>query len=256
MQSLLKGCLICLLFFITSGIAAANTEQLEYFRDTSAKMTYQEVIQGSLKWQTADRNRANFGFTSDALWLRFPINNTSASPVLKHLRINYPLLDHVDAFLVENDQVLEHKYLSDRIPYSDDRQHDKYYLFNYTLPAKSHFQIYIRVETQSSMTLPVEVFHDADYLSQKTLENYWFGALYGTLIIMGLYNIVLAITLRSLVYLLYVGYLSGFTFLISALNGDGFQYIWSDYPDFNNQTPLIGAAWPSLFTLPLSLIHI
>ena len=252
MQRSIKYGLVFLILIITSGSVSAADSSLEYFRDTSSQMSYQDVLNNNLAWQTIPRSKANFGFTSDALWLRLAINNSSASAVLKHLRINYPLLDHVDAYLVHEGQILEHKYLSDLVPYGDDRQHDKYYLFNYTLPAETHYWVYLRIETQSSMTLPIEVFHDAEYLQQKTLENYWFGALYGTLIIMGLYNLILAVTLRSLVYLLYVGYLSGFTFLISALNGDGFQYIWSQYPDFNNQTPLIGAAWPSLFTLPLA----
>ncbi len=162
------------------------------------------------------------------------------------------MLDHIDAYLVHQGKTIEHKYLSDRIPYNEDRQHDKYYLFNYTLAAETNYQVYLRIETQSSMTLPIKVFHDAEYIQRKTFENYWFGALYGTLIIMGLYNLIIAITLRSLVYFLYCGYLSGFTFLIAALNGDGFQYIWSEYPNFNNLTPLIGAAWPLLFTLPLA----
>lgn len=242
----------CLLLIGISGFSWADEKELEYFRDASTHMTIDDIRESEVDWQRTARNKANFGFTSDAIWLRLNLTNPSSSRVFDHLRINYPLLDHVDAYLTQENKVLEHKYLSDRVAYSEDRQHDKYYLFNYTLEPESHYQVYLRIETQSSMTLPIEVFHDAEYVQQKTFENYWFGALYGTLIIMGLYNLILAITLRSLVYFLYVGYLSGFTFLISALNGDGFQYIWPQYPTFNNLTPLIGAAWPSLFTLPLA----
>lgn len=252
MQGLLKYGLACLVLLFTSGFSWADDKPLEYFRDASTKLSLEDALNPNLDWQTTTRNKANFGFTSDAIWLRLPINNPSTSAVVKHLRINYPLLDHVDAYLIHQGKAIEHKYLSDRIPYNDDRQHDKYYLFNYNLEAESHYQVYLRVETQSSMTLPIEIFQNEEYVQQKTFENYWFGALYGTLIIMGLYNLVLAITLRSLVYFLYVGYLSGFTFLISSLNGDGFQYLWPEYPNFNNLTPLIGAAWPSLFTLPLA----
>lgn len=251
MQGLLKYGLLCLILLATGQIWA-DDRALEYFRDSSAKLSFEDVLHSSPEWQVTSPNKANFGFTSDAVWLRIAMSNRRSNEVLNHLRINYPLLDHVDAYLVKQGKAIEHQYLSDRIPYSNDRKHDKYYLFSYTLAAESEYQVYIRVETQSSMTLPVEIFQDADYVQQKTFENYWFGALYGTLIIMGLYNLVIAITLRSLVYFLYVGYLSGFTFLISSLNGDGFQYIWSQYPNFNNLTPLIGAAWPSLFTLPLA----
>ena len=252
MQSLLKYGLVLLIFLTTAGFSWAEDKELDYFRDSTVQMTINDIRSSHIDWKRTARNKANFGFTSDAIWLRIQLANASTNEVIKHLRINYPLLDHIDAYLINNGQVLEHKYLSDRIAYNTDRQHDKYYLFNYTLAPETEYLVYIRVETQSSMTLPVEIFHDAEYIQQKTFENYWFGALYGTLIIMGLYNLVIAITLRSLVYFLYVGYLSGFTFLISALNGDGFQYIWPQYPTFNNLTPLFGAAWPSLFTLPLA----
>lgn len=252
MHSLLKYGLICLVLLTTVPTSWADSTSLDYFRDTSAQMSLEDIQSEDLQWQSTARNRANFGFIDDVIWLRIPLNNPSSLEVTKHLRINYPLLDHVDSYLINKGQALEHTYLSDRIAYSEDRQHDKYYLFNYVLEANSENLVLIRVQTQSSMTLPIEIFSDAEYIQQKTFENYWFGALYGTLIIMGLYNLIIAITLRSLVYFLYVGYLSGFTFLIAALNGDGFQYIWPEYPGFNNQTPLIGAAWPSLFTLPLA----
>ena len=250
MQALLKYALFCFLY-----LSVPNTSwgaELEFFRDSSTKLSLPEVQSANISWQKTAYNKANFGFTNDALWLKVSLKNSSNNKVVKHLRINYPLLDHVDAYLVFNNTVQEHQYLSDQVPYNENRQHDKYYLFNYTLNAKSDYHVYIRVQTQSSMTVPIEVFQDAEYLQRKTYENYWFGALYGTLIIMGLYNLIIAITLRSLVYYLYVGYLSGFIFLISALNGHGFQYIWPQLPEFNNLTPIIGAVWSSLFVLPLA----
>jgi hypothetical protein len=79
------------------------------------------------------RDKANFSFTSDAVWLRLLIDNSSVNTIVKHLRINYPLLDHVDAYLIHQGELVQHKYLNDRVPYNEDRQHDKYYLFNYTL---------------------------------------------------------------------------------------------------------------------------
>jgi PAS domain S-box-containing protein len=252
MQGLLKCNFIYLFLLITAEVSWADDKPLEYFRDTSTQLSLSDARDPSLEWQTTTRDKANFGFTSDAVWLRLPIDNPSVNTIVKHLRINYPLLDHVDAYLIHQGELIQHKYLSDRIPYNEDRQHDKYYLFNYTLEAASRYQVYLRIETQSSMTLPIEIFQHEEYIQQKTYENYWFGALYGTLIIMGFYNLIIAITLRSFVYFLYVGYLSGFTFLIASLNGDGFQYIWSEYPSFNNLSPLIGAVWPSLFTLPLA----
>ena len=241
-----------LLTLLMSSSGFAETQALDYFRDSSTRLTLSDIQEDHIQWQSTDRSLANFGFTDDVIWLRIPLNNPSSQAAVKFLRINYPLLDHVNAYLTHQGQTLQHTYLSDRVAYNENRQHDKYYLFKYTLAAQTNNHVFIKIQTESSMTLPIEIFTAKEYVQAKTLENYWFGALYGTLIIMGLYNFIIAITLRSLVYFLYVGYLAGFSFLISSLNGDGFQYLWPNYPEFNNQTPLIGAAWPSLFMMPLA----
>lgn len=241
-----------LLTLLMSSAGWTEVQTLDYFRDSSTLMSLQDIQQEGIQWQSTNRSLAHFGFTDDVIWLRIPLNNPNSEPAVKYLRINYPLLDHVNAYLTHQGNTLQHTYLSDRIAYNDNRQHDKYYLLQYTLAAHTHNDVFIKIQTESSMTLPIELFTAAEYIQAKTLENYWFGALYGTLIIMGLYNLIIAIALRSLVYFLYVGYLVGFSFLIASLNGDGFQYLWPNYPEFNNQTPLIGAAWPSLFTMPLA----
>lgn len=235
-----------------SAFGWAEKTALDFIRDSSTLLSIEEVMNNDLNWLAFPRHNANFGFTSDAIWLRTKLSNTSPLDTIKHIRINYPMLDHIDAYQVQQGKILKHNYLSDYIPYSEDRQHEKYYLFSYQLPAHSQSDIYLRIATESSMTLPTEVFSDDEYIQVKTIENYWFGALFGSLIIMGLYNLILAISLRSTTYFLYVGYLSGFTFLIAALNGHGFQYIWPNYPNFNNLAPLIGAAWLLFFTLPLA----
>lgn len=251
MQTLLKFSLLNFLLLLSS-LSWSETIDLDFLRDNSTLLSIKDIINNEHNWQSFPPHNANFGFTSDAVWLRIPLTNTQPTEKIKHIRINYPMLDHVDAYQVNNGKILQHNYLSDYIPYGSDRQHEKYYLFSYTIPAQSQHLVYLRIETQSSMTLPTEVFSDEEYTQVKSIENYWFGALFGSLIIMGLYNLTLAISLRSTTYFLYVGYLGGFIFLLAALNGLGFQYIWSNYPKFNNLAPLIGAAWLLFFTLPLA----
>ena len=244
--------LITLLLVFYSALSQAEQFDLEFLRDSSAHASLSAVLNDE-SWRKIDPARANFGFTADAIWLRTRIQNPNDLAAKRLLRIEYPLLDQITAFALENNTVKSEQSSGDRIPYNaEQRKHDKYYLFEFDVPARASLDIYIRIESQSSMTLPVSVLTPEEYAERKTAESYWFGALYGSLIIMMLYNLVIAISIRSLVYYLYVGYMSGFIFLIAALNGDGFQYIWSDYPDFNNQGPIIGAVWPSLFTLPLA----
>jgi hypothetical protein len=168
MQLAVKYGLLCLFIFITH-LSWSDDELIDYLTDPSSQMALEDVLNTERQWQSTPRNRSNFGFTEDSIWLRVKLNNQSSSAVTKHLRINYPLLDHVDAYLIDHGQAIEHKYLSDHVAYNDDRNHDKYYLFSYQIPPQTNYSLYIRIETQSSMTLPIEVFNDAEYVQQKNL---------------------------------------------------------------------------------------
>lgn len=258
---------ISLVLLLLNGISAAYAESkpvhVEFLRDDTNSL---DINQISLRndWQRIAADQANFGFTSDSIWLKIRLTNPERIAQHQFIRIAYPLLDHVTAYepisaATEGQPAsgFRAQALSDRVAYdASQRQFDKYYLFDFEVDAQQQKSIYIQVETQSSMTLPIEVFTKQQYALHKSYESYWFGALYGTLIAMMLYNLAIAITLRSVVYFLYVGYMSGFTFLIASLNGDGFQYLWSQYPSFNNISPIIGAVWPSLFTLPLAYVFL
>lgn len=66
MQGLLKVGLACLIW-VSAIIGWAEDTELEYYRDTSASLTLDELLSNETLWQTTQRNKANFGFTSDAV---------------------------------------------------------------------------------------------------------------------------------------------------------------------------------------------
>lgn len=148
---------------------------LKFYRDSSAQLTATNIIKRDfnkqLTWRSVAASNANFGFTNDAIWLRIDLSNSDLKQQKKHIRINYPLLDHVDAYLVNssNNNLIQHTHFSDYLPFSDARQHDKYYLFSYDLLPQTNYTAYLRVETQSSMTLPVVVFSEDEYIQELKL---------------------------------------------------------------------------------------
>jgi len=76
---------VSMLFLIASCVTYANSiihidnsqhynlnKQVDFLLDTSKKMTIQEV-QDSDSWQPIVRNTINFGFTPEAVWLKFDV---------------------------------------------------------------------------------------------------------------------------------------------------------------------------------------
>jgi hypothetical protein len=92
MQGLLKYGLLYFVFLTATGISSGKESELEYFRDSSTQLSPTEIQNSNISWQKTAYNKANFGFISDALWIRVPFNNPTSSEVIKHLRINYLLM--------------------------------------------------------------------------------------------------------------------------------------------------------------------
>ena len=121
------------LFAVIASLSWSEDTVLEFYRDSTTQLTAQDIIDSDLnnqvEWRHVSRNNANFGFTDDAVWLRIQLSNKDIKPQKQHVRINYPMLDHVDAFLVKhlNSSIIKHTHFSDYLPFTEARQHDKYH---------------------------------------------------------------------------------------------------------------------------------
>src|SRR5690606_1410423 len=64
-------------------------------------------------------------------------------------------------------------------------------------------------------------------------EYFLFGVFYGMIIIIILYNILVFLAIREIKNIYYVIYLLSVAAYAVSLDGIGFQYIWPDYPQWN-----------------------
>ncbi|MBF9239089.1 hypothetical protein I2I05_16925 [Hymenobacter sp. BT683] len=106
------------------------------------------------------------------------------------------------------------------------------------------YYLRLRSETRTSFRA---MLHSGDGLIPELSLQYWLlGGFYGILCIMLMYNLILFFFLKERTYLYYVFYVLSGTLLFLSEDGLGFQYLWSDWPRFNN---FIGAVAPVLLLL-------
>ncbi|MDX1694864.1 MAG: 7TM diverse intracellular signaling domain-containing protein, partial [Ketobacteraceae bacterium] len=211
--------------------------QIRYFKDSSGSRSIDEIIRHrpELPWLTDGSAVPNFGFNEHPFWIHFHLANPSENAVERYLSINYPLLDDVDIYRVTDNQVKQQWHLGDTQPFGERVILNRNFVVPVTFEPESSTHIYIRVDTTSSMQLPIELTEPRHFHQTEFREAVLQFLFYGGLLVMVIYNLFLFLSIKNISYLFYVFYITNIIFLYLAVQGYGFQLLWPDQPWFNSK---------------------
>ncbi len=170
-----------------------------------------------------------FGFTGSAYWLRIRLKSAANTPLASLLEIAYPALDRVDFYADLNGApvTLSSGYT---LPFSSWPFVHRQLVFPVTLSPGTDTTVYLRVVSRSSLTVPVTLWspgalHASDQRTYSILSLY-----FGMLLALGTYNLLLYLSLRDSIYLIYVAFLASLAISQAGILGLTAQFLWPDWP--------------------------
>src|SRR5690606_11251191 len=114
-----------------------------------------------------------------------------------------PVLDQVDAFIVQPRQPVTHVAMGDTLPFSQRPLEYRNFLLPIDLAGNDSATLYLRVQTEGSLQVPLALWqreyffqHQFDY---AILQGWYFGIMF----VMVLYHLFIYLTLRDTNYLTY-----------------------------------------------------
>jgi len=208
-----------------------------YLKEQGKALGIEELLENRaiLPWQKNKNEDINFGFSTQAYWLKVTLNNQYALVSEWVLEIAYPPLDHVDAYLYDGEKKLSAVYYAgDQIKVKNKIVNHPHIILPMSLSPNQDYTLFIRVQTQGSVQVPLTLWQWESF-NYHTLEHFLMqGIFYGMVLLMALYNFVVWLSEKKAIYLYYVSYILFYTLFQSSLNGIGFQFVWPDYPGLNN----------------------
>ena len=230
--------LLLVFSFAVHGIEISISDQyklinheLSLFLDAPADMGVEEAFR---KYENAEfvenlSGRVSFGFTDSAIWSVLPVTNEHTDTQTRLIRIDNAWLDEIDLYYFISGQLIKHQSLGDTLTFKQRQLDTRMPSISYAFP-KGTTYVLLRFRSQDPMTIPI-YFGQDKAVTAKILENgYFYGALYGALSILLIYNMVLYFYLRETRYLLYSLYLLAFTLFNITYTGHGFWWLWSQWP--------------------------
>ncbi len=213
---------------------------LEILEDSTGTLTVENVSSPEYNDQFIQSQKAipHFGMTNSVYWLRFQVLNTSETNRNWFLKLDELTLSSIELYTPAtpaNDfNQFSVKKTGYALPFSTRDFPDRFFVFKLDLPPQTEQTIYLRLQTTGIMTIPLSLWSVNALMSHLKNEGLSFGFYYGLMLIMISYNFFIWLTLRDKSYGYYLLVLGTNVLSNSSRNGFGIQYLWPNFPVFNN----------------------
>lgn len=203
--------------------------EVSYFLDEQGSQSLEDVVTQS--FEKVREYPPQFGYTDAAVWLYFRYSNPGD---VVWLSINYPMLDDVQVFILD-----EHQNLLSAYPLGDRLSFVERVLLRpeFTVPLPSSVlsgSVYLRVQSGSSLEVPMTISEDA--VLRQTMENSaWIqGLFFGAVVMLGLYHALIFLSSGDRSYLYFSGLSLAMALIQATLWGRSYQFLWPESPAWNN----------------------
>lgn len=189
-------------------------------------LTLEEVVKSN-DFQLLKNENINFGINNDIIWLKYVLENKSASQE-KYFYINNPSLDSLDLIVVKEGKILEQlkggrleRFSSRIIP-------SKSIIFKVNLPIDNQVEVYLKVKSINKTIITASV-NDINVIEDMiNKENIVFGIFTGVIAGLFFYNLFLFFSVRDEIYLIYVIHTILVWLAQSSILGYTNELLWQD----------------------------
>ncbi len=249
---------IVVLFLFTGAFATARYATSEsgslaplmaqVYQATEFSSLQQVMDTSGDQWLDMPAASINLGFTNDHVWVRMPLSQLpfdyQQQPWI--LELEYPLLDHIELYIMHGDVVLLHTNAGNNLPYS--ARPLAVPEFAFPVPPLSRAQwLYLYVHSESSVQIPIRAFPEQNYWQQRVGKVTFDAAFYAVLFSMLAYNLLIFLLSRDLIFFLYSLSIGAFAMMMAALHGWTYALIWPESPHLNDLTILLSLALSEAF---------
>lgn len=204
-----------------------------------------------IHFQRNQESTLTFGYVNAVYWLRIRLHSQDRIGDSWLLEVSGlgRSIDQIDAWLPDASGALQHHRAGDALSFQERTVRHHAILFPLRLPDRQQSELYLRVETNGTLQIPLTLWTTRHYVENEHHDSMLEGIFYGVLLIMIFYNAFIYLTVRDNSYILYVAYLACVLMFAMSLRGVGLEYLWPQWPQWNNKSNLVFSELGVLFML-------
>ncbi|MFO1335731.1 MAG: diguanylate cyclase [Piscinibacter sp.] len=231
---LLAGCLVASLAVRAAPVLLidGSSQRLEAWPavgvlpDAGGEMDIAAAMAAAQRFEAPRSAYATLGLHKEPVWLRIPISWTGGGGPNWMLDIDYPPLNRVDAYLVREGRVVQQARLGNQQPFAQRPVPSRSHALPLELRPQVEYELYLRVQTQGAMILPITVMRPQAFHSEALDEHILQGLLAGLGLCLVIYSLVQWRSTREAMFAKYAMLTSGSLMFSVAQFGIGGMYLW------------------------------
>ncbi|MEX0731059.1 MAG: sensor histidine kinase [Aquisalimonadaceae bacterium] len=209
--------------------AGGISPPVELAQDPGAEMTLEDVLTGALDFRSMESTTERLGTTSAAIWLRIRLDNPTPEPVTPWLSLGTARLHFITLHEPRTSgwQSFESGMA---LPFSSRSDATIAPVFPLDLEPHSSNDIYVRVATETLMTVRPELWDPVDYLHAEARQTrqYYFGT--GATLLAAIICLVASIILRESGLFVFGLAISSYQMFRWSASGLAFRELWPEAP--------------------------
>jgi diguanylate cyclase (GGDEF)-like protein len=225
-------------------VVPVSGAHLSWLEDAAGDLGIDDVANGPARdrFMPVGDDVASFGLSSSAYWLRFTVRLPHDDGRDWMIKVDFPLLDHVDLYVPEglgSPTSWRHLLSGDALPFR--LRPVEVPDIALPLPVQPGVEqtIYLRVQSTSTVIVPIELITKPALIEDQQERTLVFGAFYGAILALALYNLLLYIPTRDRTFLVYVSFVSCMGIALLSYNGFAYKYLWPEAVEWNARAPLV-----------------
>ena len=198
-------------------------------------------------WNSVSSKDINKGYTSSILWIRIQAINESDEILAVFLEEDFTLIRNIQATVIAANGSRNQSFLDRTKEFNERAVHFANPVLPIELPP-GKFTIYVRLQSDMDMIAALQFWSPEGLKEDAKSRLLLFGILYGSVLLMALYNGLIWLSLKDRTYLLYALYSLAFLFYFLSYYGHGAQFVWGHWPWFEQRAvPIVMAIQIGVF---------
>ncbi|WP_434937898.1 diguanylate cyclase [Leptospira koniambonensis] len=224
-------------------------EEISYYKDTEGNLTWEDISapDSEIEFKKNTDRMPNFGYDSSPYWLKFSVEAEESLSEERFLTLEYPHIDYVDVYWKDSKGREGEFHTGDMLPFKERPIAERYFVFPLTLEDKGKIEVYIRIKSEGSITLPLHLVTKSNLEHSSRISLLIDGIYFGALGVMVFYNFFLFLGIREKTYIYYVILIFAATYFLIMSSGYGFWFLVPNSPKFVNSSFIMATCIAMIF---------
>jgi signal transduction histidine kinase len=158
------------------------------------------------EWQLVPKDIINLGMVEGQAWFVGRIDNPQNKQVERLFHVHTSNIGDITLLLIKDGEVKYLRSTGYKEPVIHRPMHHREFVFPLSFEPHTEYQVVMRVESHNPIQLPITLWHPKAFYAADAWNVFYWGAFFGLMAVMVLYNAFLGVATRVPMYGYYVGF--------------------------------------------------